>query len=947
MKNQIIIHAAGKQTRIALLENGELAQLFIESPENQRTVGDIYLAEVRKVMGGIRAAFIDMNTPKDAFLHFSDLGEHLDDYLVMLNGKEVLAKESMAKLADIRASKDPNQTNKSGTNTEEQNLLGNMLKPGQKVLVQIVKEPIGSKGPRVSTNISIAGRFLVLIPMGDYVAVSKRIKSYKERRVLRQTVADLLPDGFGVIVRTVAEGQDSKMIEEDLKDVLEKWNNIMKDVHTAKPPALLHRDLEMTESLVRDLFAKDFDRILVDDPKMHKSLRSYVSKIAPSMLPNIELYKGSGHIFDHMRIMQDVESVFSPRVKMPSGGYLIFEQTEAMYVVDVNSGRYAAKKAQEDNSLKTNLEAAREIAKQLRLRDIGGIIVVDFIDLRDDVNRKKVYDELKKEFRKDRAKTNLLPMSDFGLVQITRQRIRPSVVKSVSRVCPMCGGGGSIVSQNTLLSDIEAWLHKFKNATRYRSVDLLINPYMKGMLAKGWVSQHFKWMMKYRLRIGLIEDQTLSMNDYKFTLSGSDVDITETILMDQSIEQAIKAAEQRIAELESELKRDSTTLDIYKNDRKNDRRDAGGRQQRDDRDNRRSDDRGRDDRENRNDRGPSRSDDQRDNRNRDDRNTRDDRNQRDDRNSRDDRNQRSDRPNDNRGGRPAPTPTPAPAPAPESKEISKPEQSTASEPKETRAQAQQRRNQKISKYYKKSDDADVESTTDGNEVAEQPKAPVKPEAKDKDVNADKSASKSQDSGSTTSNEDVIPEELSHLRSALEVAKEYKLKREKELNGGATTTTDSKESKSVEKSTTEETPVESKAEKANEKPTKGASSKKDSVAEKQAETSEKTSKDQTETNSNESGDSEASDVAAEVESEDTPTEKAPSEATSKILTAVLSAKKPAAKPKAKPKPPAVRKKPDTKATPKKKPAVKKGKSGADDEIVDDFGSLSDDRPVKGD
>ncbi len=204
---------------------------------------------------------------------------------------------------------------------------------------------------------------------------------------------------------------------------------------------------------------------------------------------NIELYKGSEHVFDYMKISQDVESIFSPRVKMPSGGYLIFEQTEAMYVIDVNSGRYAAKKHQEDNSLRTNLEASREIAKQLRLRDIGGIIVVDFIDLRDDTNRKKVYDELKKEFKKDRAKTNILPMSDFGLVQITRQRIRPSVVNSVSRICPMCGGSGSVVSQNTIVSDIEAWLTKFKHTSHYKSVDLYINPYLKSFLTRGMFSQ--------------------------------------------------------------------------------------------------------------------------------------------------------------------------------------------------------------------------------------------------------------------------------------------------------------------------------------------------------------------------------------------------------------------------------------------------------------------------
>jgi ribonuclease G len=571
MKNQIIIHAAGQQTRIALIENGELAQFFIESPENQRTVGDIYVADVRKVMAGIRAAFVNLNTPKDAFLHFSDLGEHLEDYIVMLNGKDAIRKDDLKRLTEYRKQKaakgESSQGNpKTGLTTEEQNLMGNCLQTGQKLLVQIVKEPIGSKGPRVSTNISLAGRFLVLIPMGDYIAVSKRIRSYKERKTLRQLVADRLPNGFGVIVRTVAEGVDPELVEADLRELLDKWTGMMALLAEAKPPTLLHRDLEMTESLIRDLFAKDYDRILIDDKKMYAQLRQYVAKIAPSMLPNIQLYQKSEHIFDHMRIHSDVESIFSPRVKIPSGGYLIFEQTEAMVVVDVNSGRYAAKKAQEDNSLKTNLEAAREIAKQLRLRDMGGIIVVDFIDLKEDANRKKVYDELKKEFRKDRAKTNILPMSDFGLVQITRQRIRPSVVNSVSRVCPMCGGSGEMVSHNTILSDLEGWLNKFRHTTKFWSVDLHLNPYMKGMLTKGLFSQQFRWMIKYRLRLNLVEDAQISMNDYRFTLSGSDVDITESIMLNQSIDEAIKAAEQRLAEMETEDRRDISKLDIYKKD---------------------------------------------------------------------------------------------------------------------------------------------------------------------------------------------------------------------------------------------------------------------------------------------------------------------------------------------------------------------------------------------
>ncbi|MDZ7692744.1 MAG: Rne/Rng family ribonuclease [Balneolaceae bacterium] len=428
MKNQIIVHAKGKQTRIALLEDGELAQLFIESEENQRTVGNIYLAKVHKVMSGIRAAFIDMGTPKDAFLHFSDAGDHLKEYVQMLNGRNAINKSVRNELKKINFDKI--------SNYQKQTWAGRILNPGQRLLVQIVKEPIGSKGPRVSTDITIAGRFLVLIPMGEYIAVSRKINNYKERRRLKGIVGSMLPDGFGVIVRTVATGQDKKAIEDDMRDVLKKWEKILGKLEDAQPPALLYNDLSMTESLIRDLFAKQYDRVLIDEQAMHKKLKSYVSQIAPQMLPNVELYKGREHIFDFMKIAKDVDSIFSPRVRMPSGGYLIFEQTEAMYVVDVNSGPYAAKEKQEDNSLKTNLEAAREVAKQLRLRDIGGIIVVDFIDLKSDKNRKKIYDELKKEFKKDQAKTNVIGMSDFGLVQITRQRIRPSVVNSVSKVCP-------------------------------------------------------------------------------------------------------------------------------------------------------------------------------------------------------------------------------------------------------------------------------------------------------------------------------------------------------------------------------------------------------------------------------------------------------------------------------------------------------------------------------
>lgn len=563
MKNQIIIHSSGNQTRIALLENNELAQLFIESEENQRTVGNIYVARVHKVLSGIRAAFIDMGTPKDAFLHFSDAGDHLDEYVSKLNGPDAIPSQARK---DI-------QNKENLSNVEKQVLAGKILRTGQKLLVQIVKEPIGSKGPRISTDITIAGRFLVLIPMGDYIAVSKKIGHYKERRRLKGILNNMVPDGFGVIVRTVAQGQDKKALEDDLRNVLQKWEQIVDKLEDAKPPALLYRDLNMTESLIRDLFAKNYDRVLIDDPELYRQIKSYVGQIAPQMVPNVELYKGKEHIFDYMKIAHDVNSIFSPRVRMKSGGYLIFEQTEAMYVVDVNSGPYAAKKRQEDNSLKTNLEAAREIAKQLRLRDIGGIIVVDFIDLRDDKNRKKIYDELKKEFVKDPAKTNVIGMSDFGLVQITRQRIRPSVVNSVSKVCPVCGGSGNVVTEDTILTDLETWLSKFKHNTNYRAVDLYVNPYLKSVLTKGLFSTRWKWMARFRIKISLIGDETVSMNEFRATLVGSDIDITDIVMRDESIEEVLDR-EGELIELESG-KGDKDGLDISKKERRSSNRTSG------------------------------------------------------------------------------------------------------------------------------------------------------------------------------------------------------------------------------------------------------------------------------------------------------------------------------------------------------------------------------------
>ena len=458
------------------------SRLFIENPEHARTLGDIYLGRVRRIMPSIQAAFVDIGQKQDAFLHFSDLADNLPEMLEFLeqdepvvgaikphddgpkpiarrrrpkkgskpvvveasdeedgptvrqlrslDTKERARRRSMQRRLQKRPDSEPRKKSQPRRKVEN---LERYLKRDQHLLVKIVKEPISNKGSRVSTDISLAGRFLVLVPLADYVAVSKKIGSYKERRRLRALARMLVPDGFGVIVRTVAEGRNAKALDTDLRLLLEKWRNLEQRLaEHPKPPALVHEDVNMVSSIIRDLFSDDYDRIIVDDPRLFRNIKSYIQAVAPQMVPAVQLHKGKQPIFEATGIMKTVEQAFEHRVDLPTGGYLFIERTEAMHVVDVNSGRSGKGMTQEENSLRVNLEAARILARQIRLRDLGGIIVVDFIDLKHDKNKKKVYDELKREFRKDRAVTKLLPMSDFGLVQITRQRLRPSITSTFS-----------------------------------------------------------------------------------------------------------------------------------------------------------------------------------------------------------------------------------------------------------------------------------------------------------------------------------------------------------------------------------------------------------------------------------------------------------------------------------------------------------------------------------
>jgi ribonuclease G len=432
MAKEIVVNARTDQTRIAIVEEGDLAELYIENPEHKRTIGNLVLGRVRKVMPSIRAAFVDVGQPSDAFLHFSDVADNLPEALDFLRMDPPDASEvALPGQSENGSGGDDQKAGKrhrrKGFDPED------VLENGQHILVKISKEPIADKGSRVSTDLSLAGRFLVLVPLTEFVAVSKKISNPKERRRLKTLTSSLLPRGFGAIVRTVAEGRDAETLDQDLGLLVDHWRELEEHL-SEKPqaPVTLYEDVDMVSSIIRDEFSSDYRRILIDNPNLYRSIRSYVEAVAPETESSVLLHTGDDSVFEEAGIQEQVDRAFERRVELPSGGYLFIERTEAMHVIDVNSGRSGEGKSQEKNSVDVNLEAARVIANQTRLRDLGGILVVDFIDLRKDKNRKKVYDEMKKEFSRDRAVTKILPMSDFGLVQVTRQRLRPSITTSFS-----------------------------------------------------------------------------------------------------------------------------------------------------------------------------------------------------------------------------------------------------------------------------------------------------------------------------------------------------------------------------------------------------------------------------------------------------------------------------------------------------------------------------------
>ena len=523
MVKEIVINSTAVQTRVAITEDGYLADFFVDYPENRRTVGDIYLGKVARVLPGIKAAFIDIGMKHDAFLHFSDISESTQQLQDIIGDDSDLDEEDEEE--EIKRSE---PRSKSNDDSPQKPAIPKLQK-GQEILVQITKEPVNNKGVRVTSSISLAGRFCVLLPFDGKVGISKRISDFKERKRLRNIARGILPKNYGLIIRTVAKDQPEEALKDDLNLLMKTWQEIEESVKTEKPPFLIYQDRNTTSSVIRDLFTPDITKVFIDSKKLYKQIKSYVQVVQPSLSDKIEYFPQSNSIFDSFKIEQQIKTLMGRKVLLPSGGYLIIEHTEAMVVIDVNSGRYAKSKEQELNSLKTDLEASREIARQLRLRDIGGIIVVDFIDLEEEKNKKKIFDELKKEFRKDRAKVTVLPMSDFGLVQITRQRVRQNIMQTMKEVCPYCIGSGLLTKHSHIVYDLEEWIKKFKKSSGERRLILKCHPLFAMRLREGKDGSILKLQLKYLMRIKIEEDKNIQIGHLKFISAKTGNELTEII----------------------------------------------------------------------------------------------------------------------------------------------------------------------------------------------------------------------------------------------------------------------------------------------------------------------------------------------------------------------------------------------------------------------------------
>ena len=523
MTSEVIVDVQPKEISIALLEDKKLVEFQKEGRAEHFSVGNIYLAKVRKLMPGLNACFVNVGHERDAFLHYLDLGTRfrsLEKYLELLgDGKKTVTPNKVTGLPVL----------------EKDGSIQNTLKVGQELLVQIVKEPISTKGPRLTCELSFAGRFLVLSPFSDKISVSSKIKSGAERTRLKQLIHSIKPKGFGVIIRTVAEGKRVAELDSELRILLKRWEDAIEKVrksrqNSEKLPLVCYEETSRTVALLRDLFNPSYENIYVNDKNVFNEIYDYVGLIAPDRKQIVKFYSGNVPIFDNFSVTKQIKSSFGRTITYKHGAYMIIEHTEALHVVDINSGnRSKSPEGQEVNALDVNLGAADELARQLRLRDMGGIIVVDFIDMALPESRQKLYERMVENMRSDRAKHNILPLSKFGLMQITRQRVRPAMDVSVEEACPTCGGSGKIKSSLLFTDVLEDKINTLVNKLGIKKIRLHVHPFVAAYINQGLVSLKRKWQVKYGMGLKIIPNQKLSYLEYVFYDSnGEEIDMKGT-----------------------------------------------------------------------------------------------------------------------------------------------------------------------------------------------------------------------------------------------------------------------------------------------------------------------------------------------------------------------------------------------------------------------------------
>lgn len=508
----IFVNVTEYETRIAIKEDGKLVELLVERPEKERLVGDIYKGRVTAVLPGIQAAFVDIGLEKAGFLHFSDMSNHKGESS-LLSGLDFFDKNGHEMPPRSRYGKDTS--------------IVEVLKKNQEILVQVIKEPMGNKGPRITTEISLPGRYIVLLLGARHIGVSKKILSWAEKRRLRKLAEEFLPENFGMIIRTVAEAKDRKEFAADIKLLTKFWNKMKKRVENTKAPALVHKDIEMTSGIIRDLFTPDVNKVIIDHKKEYRKFLSYLREVAPQLKERVELYREEKPLFDRYNIEPEIEKMLDRKSWLKCGGYIVIDQTEALVTIDVNTGRFTGKSRVEDAIFKTNMEAAREIARQIRLRDIGGIIIIDFIDMENRDHRRKVFEEFKNALRNDRSQTFISSISDLGLIEMTRQRIRPSLMYAFSDPCPVCSGIGRVLSKESIAVKIERWFKRASASGGKGHYQLVASPQVIELLTNDSSSRIYKLEHRLRITIDLIRDTSLHPEEFHVIDSKTETDITE------------------------------------------------------------------------------------------------------------------------------------------------------------------------------------------------------------------------------------------------------------------------------------------------------------------------------------------------------------------------------------------------------------------------------------